>query len=150
MWARPLQALAQPLPVNAMVGLKYGCISRSRQLFCCQSPNNHHNTTRHAHLPSSCWHKYPSCPRFSACCAAPRLSHTDIPCPSVPTATLSYGSWPPECANLAYGQLCVASCVSGGSATVNCLETGAWNTTVEGQCGEYGADVCYQLLSTGV
>jgi hypothetical protein len=55
-------------------------------------------------------------------------------CPSVPTNPISNGAWPGSCAGAAIGATCTAQCVWGGTATVQCLSTGFWSSTVTGTC----------------
>jgi len=56
-------------------------------------------------------------------------------CSSVPTAPLTDGSWPSSCAGAAFGATCAADCTYGGTVTVTCQTSGAWDSTASGSCG---------------
>jgi hypothetical protein len=44
------------------------------------------------------------------------------------------GTWNGSCSGKADGETCAANCTYSGSATVECLPSGSWNTTIEGSC----------------
>jgi len=55
-------------------------------------------------------------------------------CPGLPAVALSHGSWPPSCADTPVNQPCTATCSFGGTASVLCLPSGAWDSTITGSC----------------
>lgn len=61
-------------------------------------------------------------------------------CTYTPTTSLSNGNWPDSCAGASFGATCPANCTWGGSASVDCLNTGFWSTPATGSCnGEHAA-----------
>ena len=55
-------------------------------------------------------------------------------CAAAPTNTISDGYFPASCAGSATGTTCGAVCTYGGTATVTCLASGQWDTSVTGSC----------------